>query len=143
MWHPKVSYGTGPTVFTFSQPITAPSWPSVGIGGADETASGLGFALELRRDYLAKATLRFFESELADVEAWIHWAQRNRHLTFEFWFDKDDAATQRSVYLKEPDLEKGFDPERQSFAPLFMLPVTLKRASNEPFGLNWSSWSGL
>lgn len=134
---PSITYGA--TTFDFTLPINAFVQESNGIGNGDEAASGIGAAIEIRRDHIARVMLRFAESEYADVEDYVSWAQKNRHLTHTFQFDQDDATTIRTVRWHGPQLGTAFSPARRdAYLGVLEFEITLRRADGSRFDLNWS-----
>jgi hypothetical protein len=138
-WTPKVSYGSVPTVLLFSWPTNAWNTKRVPVGGGDEAASGIGTAIVIRNDQVAIVTLRFFESERDAVDAYVQWAQENRHLTHDFWFDQSDDDTMRTVRWHGPHAPEEFNPTRsQQFPGMLEFEIMLRTADGSRFGLNWS-----
>lgn len=133
---PLITYDTD-TELALTLPLPAFAMRSVGIGSADVAGSGIGAALQVRRDYLCEIRLQFFESEWGAVEAWLDWAQRLQ--AFDFRFDATDALTEKSVYLHEPLLtEGGFEPVRTQYVGVYEQRIVLRTVAGTPFGVAWT-----
>ena len=89
---PKISYGPGPTVLTFSFPLSPWNHQQRTIGGYGKSAAGVPEALLIRRERQLLTTLVFFEAEKTNVETWLEYTVDNA-ASFDFWLDKDDNAT--------------------------------------------------
>jgi len=116
----------------FTIPPTPPEPASNGIGGSDESGSGLVAAFEIRRDQMVTMTLRFKESEAASVLAWLEYAQRGN--TFTFRMDKNDAASAHTCYLTSPKMGDKIQLKRDGTQiGLFTLDIELRDTTGTRF----------
>ena len=101
---------------------------SRGIGGSEKSAAGVVAAYEVRRERLLRVTLRFYEWEQQQVEAWLEWAQATGQ-TFTVLLDQDDPSTAVTCYLEAPAMGDEIAPVRSAEFPEAMeLTVELRYA---------------
>lgn len=121
---PKVSYGSGPTVLTWTYPVKPWDLPRGSVGGQEWSATGIPASYCVRRDGDLALTLRVTEAELAATIAWIEGVQAPA-IAFDFWLDSTGASV--SCYLVSPAAGETIKPTRTEFGPVLELPVTLRR----------------
>lgn len=122
--------------------LTKPMFPwehrRAGIGGSAVAASGVPAAYVIRRDRIVDLTLRVMEGEL-DALSSILEGIRDSGDPFVFAFDRDDEATEFTVYLVSPAWPDEIESERDDqYRELFTVPISIRRADGEPFGLSWT-----
>jgi hypothetical protein len=133
-WIPKVVYNA--VTFEFTQPQKLWRPKNKGIGGTDRSASGVVESFKVNREYIIRLVLRFRESELADVDAWLTWAQDNQGTPFDFYFDKDDGTTLYTVLLEKPSFEDGeIEPDRADRHGIYEIAVELRNSEDERFNV--------
>lgn len=129
---PRIVYNAVTLDLTY--PLHVWDFEDEGVGGHDLTAAGVGVAFEIRRDYEVALGVRVADSEVADVRAWIAWAQRNPHLTFAFRFDATDAGTEYDVRMRSPVVGEWVTfPADHDFPGLRRFSCRLVNAAGEPF----------
>ena len=128
-WMPEIVWGDhGEQLLRPALPCRPWVTVSRGIGGSETSAAGIPAAYEVRRDRLARVTLRFFEWEWQQAEAWIEWAQRTAR-TFAFRFDRDHSETEYTVYLESPAMGAEIAPRRSAeFEAAMEIDVELRYA---------------
>jgi len=101
---------------------------SRGVGGSERSAAGVVAAYEVRRDRLLRVTLRCFEWEWQQVEAWLEWAQTTGQ-TFTVLLDQDDPSTAVTCYLEAPAMGDEIAPRRSAgFEAAMEIDVELRYA---------------
>jgi hypothetical protein len=130
-WVPKISYGTGPTVVTFTQAQKLWSPSARDIGGSNKSDAGIPEAFIIRRDQLCDVELRFLESEWATVDTWLAYVIQG--FSFDFWFNKTDNATKYTVYLESPKVGDDIKPKREPYGKVMSLSLTLRTTAGGRF----------
>lgn len=131
-WCPKIVWGSGTILLRL--PLKPPEPVSRGVGGSNETGSGMLVGYEIRRDQLLKATIRFFESEWPSVEAWLHNAQLGN--SFTFYMDQNNGAY-HNCYLSKPKLTEDITPVRdQDYIGVYTVELELRDVSSIRFDVN-------
>lgn len=128
---PKVSYGTGPTVLTFTQSQKLWHPKSKDVGGSNRSDAGIPETFIIRREYTVDVEIRFLESEWAAVDTWL--ASVIAGTAFDWWFDKDDNATKYTVYLESPSVGNEIAPKRDAFGKVFTLQLTFRTTTATRF----------
>src|SRR5690606_21490902 len=101
---------------------------SRGVGGSETSAAGIPAAYEVRRDRLLRVTLRAFEWEWQQVEAWLAWAQRTAR-TSRVRLDRDRPETEYTVYVAGPAMGAEIAPRRSAeFEAAMEIDVELRYA---------------
>lgn len=97
------------------------------IGGRHISAAGLQASYTVRTDEMLLVTVRFYETQWADVNNLITAGQADQVLT---WYpDADDLATSFDVYLDSHEPGVEVEPTREDgFARVFELPLRLRGA---------------
>lgn len=137
-WVSRIVYSEDEVELLFEHPT--PPWEpdDTGVGGSDESASGIPEAFLIRWDYITRVRIPFFEHQMAEVAAWFRWAQTSAS-SFWFQFDRNNEASAYEVYLHAPRLGEGsFSPRRDEYTPLFWLEISIRTVDGEPFAVDWS-----
>lgn len=126
-WAPRFSYGTGPTTFRLSLPVTR--WRPIlgGLGGVRWTAEGdVGAWRQSDRSRLALA-IRFTAAEWPAVRAWLAWAQTGA--AFDWAPDPDRfPAVVHECYLDAPQAGARVEPVDDTAYPrVRYLAILLRR----------------
>lgn len=129
---PKVSYGTGPTVFTFTFPLSPWNFTHRTIGGFGKSAAGVPEALLIRRERHLTTTLTFFESQKTAVETWLE-TVIDSAAAFDFWLDKDDATSMYNVYLESPHMTDDIPLSRGEYLGVYTVEIVLRTVNNARF----------
>lgn len=108
---PKVSYGSGPTVFNFTLPLMPWELKQVTKGGYGKSSTGVPESLIIRRERWLTTTLRFYDSEKSNVLDWMEYVIDNA-ASFNFWLDQNDATTNYLVYLEKPHMTDDVEFKR-------------------------------
>lgn len=133
---PKVSYGSGPTVLTFSFPLKPWGYGHKTVGGYGKSAAGVPEALLIRRERHLKTTLTFFEPEKTAVETWLEYVIDNA-ASFDFWLDKGDDTTKYTVYLESPHMTEDIDiPRHPNYIGAFTIDIMIRTVNNSRFTTN-------
>lgn len=126
-WTPDITYDA--YYLRLSLPCRPWVTASRGIGGVEVSAAGVPAAYEVRRDQIARVSLRFREWEWPQVQAWIEWAQRTAQ-PFRFRFDWDHSETEYLAYLDAPRMGEDVAPRRSTEFPEAMeIDVELRYAA--------------
>jgi hypothetical protein len=125
-WCPQIEWDV--YMLRFRLPMRPQQPVSRGIGGSEKSAAGVVAAYEVRRERLLRVTLRFYEWEQQQVEAWLEWAQANGQ-TFTVLLDQNDPATAVTCYLEAPAMGDDIAPRRSAeFLEAMELDVELRYA---------------
>lgn len=136
-WQPRVVYPSGGgTTVDFTLPQAGWIFDSPGVGGGDETGTGVPVSYEIRRDRIAHLTLRFRESEWPAVEAWVEWAQ-GPDRSFDFRFDQDDVATEHTCYLHSPRMGESVRPRRAERHGTYEIDVAIRTTDGSKFDVRY------
>lgn len=129
---PRVVYNDGSAVdFTFSLPQRPWRPGTRGVGGSDVSGAGVPESFEVRRDERLHVTLRFTESEWADVRRMIVHGQNSGTIT---WYpDADDAGTSHTVYLDEPPLDEEAVPQPGEYGGDLEIDIVIRRTTEVAF----------
>lgn len=129
-WIPKFTCGA--TTYSLTQPQKLWTVKSKPYGGGDVSDAGVPEAFIIRRDQLVDIEIRFLESEWSVVDTILNYGQTGQSMTF--WFDKNDNATQYTVYLESPNVGDGeVTPSRDTYTGVYTLKMTLRNTSTSPF----------
>jgi hypothetical protein len=111
---------------------------SRGVGSTAVSAAGIPETYVVRRDRVARVTLRLDEDELEAVIAYLEdW--RDSGEAREFAFDQTEDSTEFEVYLDAPQWPEAIEPQRQAgYLPLFEIALELRTEDGDPFDLSWS-----
>lgn len=135
-WLPSFSYpAEDGTTFTLSLPLKPWTERMLSIGGFRESAAGVRAARTVRRDYLLDLTLRFDESELATLRAFVEWAQDNPATAFTFWPDASDSETSFDAILISPMQGTDLIATRGETISDMTAQITLRLAAGGPWDL--------
>lgn len=125
-WTPDIEWDT--YLLRLSLPCRPWTPVSRGVGGSETSAAGIPAAYEVRRDRLLRVTLRFFEWEWQQVEAWLEWAQRTAR-TSRVRLDRDRPETEYTVYIEAPAMGAEIAPRRSAeFEAAMEIDVELRYA---------------
>lgn len=133
---PKIIYGTGPTTLSLTLPMTQIVSDRDTVGGRSESGAGIpeNYIL-LKRSYVT-ATLRFYETELPSVVAWLDWVMDNGSQGFFDFYPDKGSATKASCYLTKPLPGNRYgvvrDPE---MSMVLNLPIELRTVNNALFNV--------
>lgn len=129
---PRFVFNDGSAVdFTLTHPQRTWRPGSRGVGGSDVSAAGVPEAFEVRRDERLHVTLRFTESEWANVRRMVVHGQGAGTITF--YPDADVAGTNHTVYLDEPEMGQEVVPRRSELASIYEIDVVLRRTTSTAF----------
>jgi hypothetical protein len=127
---PKIVYNAVTLNFTVRPRFWEPE-EGAGLGDEDVSAAGVPESYWVRWDQACKITLRFKDTERADVMAWLEWAMKNKGTPFTFRFDSADAGTEYSVYLESPKTGERCRPTRNQNAPwTWEVEVTIRSTNS-------------
>jgi hypothetical protein len=130
-WKPKVVYNGVTLLFLLSQRPWAPK--SKGVGGHGVSGAGVPESYKQRRDQRLTLVLRFYETQMAAVLAWIEWCQDNAGVPFNFYLESTDV-TPVSVYLDEPTILEEIVPVRSlQFPKMYEQTVTIRSVDGSRF----------
>jgi hypothetical protein len=101
---PRVVYGPGPTTFNFTLPMKPWDLKNKTFGGYGKSSTGVPESLLIRRERWLTTTLRFYESQLGNVQDWLEYVIDNA-ASFTFRLNQADAATDYVVYLEKPHMK--------------------------------------
>ncbi len=133
---PQVSYGPGPTILTFTHPLTPWGYIHKTVGGFGKSAAGVPEALLIRRERRLATTLTFYESQKTAVETWLEYIIDNA-ASFIFWLDKDNNATQYTVYLETPHMTEDVTITRHpDYIGAFTVEIVIRTVNNSRFTTN-------
>lgn len=135
---PKFQYPktTGTTLqFTISQRRW--KYRDSSVGGSRASASDLVATRVIRRDRLLDVTLRFEESERADVIAMIEWMQEHPNTAAQWWPDGDVAGTSEDVLLRDPMPGKDIQIDDGDVGGVYETTITLKKADGSAWDLDF------
>lgn len=130
-WKPKVVYNGVTLLFLISQRPWSPK--SKGVGGYGVSGAGVPESYKQRRDQRLTLLLRFYETQMAAVLAWIEWCQDNAGTPFDFYLESTDVSPV-SVYLDEPNITEEIIPMRSAqFPKMYEQTVTIRSVDNSRF----------
>lgn len=140
---PKAQYGYDlESTFEPSLPMFPWNRGRSGEGGSDTAASGIPEAFVIRRDYVRWFRLRILESEMDAWDTFLNWAQDSGE-PFNFWLDRENDATEHSVYLHSLRWEDGEEVQHErdgQYLQLFVVSIALRTSD----GGQWlSGWADL
>lgn len=129
---PRWVYNDGAAV-DYSMEVAQRPWDfgERAVGGSDTAGSGVPASFEIRRDYFLHLTLRFRESELADVTRLVRHLQRSGSATF--YPDQDVGATSHTVYGHAPKMGEEIRPRRSDEPSILELDITVRRTTQVEF----------
>lgn len=120
---PRFVYGTGGDL-RLSLPSQPRDYTLVGVGGDIESDAGVRTAFIVRRDKLWTITLRFYESEWPNVQAFISAVQPGDLFTY---YPDTAILTSHQVRLVEPAIGRTYDVTPDpNFPIVFMLTITVQ-----------------
>lgn len=133
-WRPRLQDGTATVNLSLPQRPWSPI--SRGIGGRDVAASGIPEAFEIRRERRVRVVLRVTEAEWPAVRALLERAQQGASFTWRF--DQDEAGTQHTVYLDEPEMGEEIEPVRDdAFPTVYELALVLRTTAGTAIEPVW------
>lgn len=137
MRRPRLSFGTGPTVFRLELPPQLWREGRATVGGSGRSAAGVLAGYTVREDHLLTVPIRFYSHEWASVLALIAWAETGAAFTFEPDPDaRPDVVL--SVTLESPKAGEEITPEPDSQYPRVRVQsLVLRREDGEPFLLDY------
>lgn len=136
----RFDYGIGGDAATLLVSLPSRPWTNVeeAVGGRRLAATGIGASFVVRTDTIMAMTIRFRESEWANVLGMIRWGQMEETLV---WYpDALDLATSFIAYLHTPEAGSRVQATRLADFPKVMeLPLELRRADQPetPWGLDF------
>lgn len=129
---PRWVYNDGSAVdYTMALEQRPWDFESLGVGGSDETATGIPASYEIRRDYSLHLTLRFRESEWPNVERLVRHLQRSGSATM--YPDESVGGTSHAVYGKSPKMREPIRPRRSDEQSTLELDISVRRTTSVIF----------
>lgn len=128
-WIPKFRYLLDAVLTTVTLSFPAKPWDygSQSEGGFNKSSAGIPESYTVVRHETLILTIRYKEEERTDVMTMVRTLQ-NGSQAFDIWLDKDDNATQYSVYLEKPSNTELVKPQRSSYFGYWELEITVRSA---------------
>lgn len=127
---------TGEPDLLFSLPMIPWELRSGGIGGSATAAAGISESYVVRRDRIAKVTLRMYEIEVEDFFLALEEIRATSE-PFIFLFDQSDEYSAIQVYLHTPVWPAEIDIIRDDFPGVFRVSLELRSVGAAPFTEIW------
>ena len=144
MFAPRIvtNSGVAGAAVTWNASVSMPErwmYRSKGVGGTARFGPFSQESFQRYRDELVDVVIVFTEAEWTLLRPHLIWAQISAQ-PFMFRFDKNDAATEYSVYLESPAMGDEIKPDKvEGTVFAFQLALTLRSADGTPFDVKITS----
>lgn len=120
----------------FALPMLPWELRSGGVGGSSTAAAGVSESYVVRKDRIARVTVRMYEIEVEDFFLTLEHI-RDNSLPFTFFFDQADDYSGVEVYLHSPVWPAELEIARDDFPGVFKATLELRSKNGEPFTQIW------